>query len=90
MGIIGMKSTAQGVLLKNGTVTMAEAMGYVLSMPAVSTLIIGCKTPAEVDENAQIARQFASFDDERLRKLEGRTLPHAAEFNYFKMPASSP
>ncbi|MEI8376180.1 MAG: hypothetical protein WCJ35_25450 [Planctomycetota bacterium] len=26
MGIIGMKSTTQGILLKNGTVTMAEAM----------------------------------------------------------------
>ena len=26
MGIIGMKSTTHGVLLKNGTVTIAEAM----------------------------------------------------------------
>ena len=33
MGIIGMKSTAQGRLLANGTVTMEEAMGYVLSLP---------------------------------------------------------
>ena len=53
MGIVGMKSTAQGAFLKNGTLAMAEAMGYVLSLPAVSTLIIGCKTPAEVDENAR-------------------------------------
>jgi predicted aldo/keto reductase-like oxidoreductase len=75
------------VLLKNGTLTMAEAMGYVLSLPAVSTLIIGCKTPAEVDENARIAREFAAFDDERLRELEGRTLSNAEDFNYFKMPA---
>ena len=73
MGIVGMKSTAQGVLLKNGTVTMAEAMGYVLSLPGVSTLIIGCKTPGEVDENARIAREFAAFADERLRELESRT-----------------
>ena len=61
MGVIGMKSTAQGRLLANGTVTMAEAMGYVLSLPAVSTLIIGCETPTEVDENAKIARQFAAL-----------------------------
>ena len=77
MGVIGMKSTAQGVLLKNGTLTMAEAMGYVLSLPGVSTLIIGCKTPAEVDENARIAREFAGFAADRLQELEGRTLPHA-------------
>jgi predicted aldo/keto reductase-like oxidoreductase len=88
MGVIGMKSTAQGVLLKNGTVTMAEAMGYVLSMLAVSTLIIGCKTPAEVDANARIARQFAAFDDQTTHELESRTLPNAEDFNYFKMPAS--
>jgi aryl-alcohol dehydrogenase-like predicted oxidoreductase len=88
MGIIGMKSTAQGVLLKNGTLTMEEAMGYVLSLPGVSTLIIGCKTPAEVDENAHLARQFAAFTAEQLQELEGRTRPNADEFSYFKRPAS--
>jgi len=31
-------------------------MSYVLSLPAVSTLIIGCKMPAEVDDNTRIAR----------------------------------
>lgn len=88
MGIIGMKSTAQGVLLENGTLTMKEAMGYVLSLPGLSTLIIGCKTPAEVDENARIARQFAAFTAEQLQELESRTRPNADEFSYFKRPAS--
>ncbi len=88
MGIVGMKSTAQGRLLASGMLTMDEAMGYVLSLPAVSTLIIGCKTPGEVDENARIARQFAAFDEERLRELESRTLPNAKDFNYFKRRAS--
>ena len=88
MGIIGMKSTAQGRLLANGTVTMAEAMGYVLSLIAVSTLIIGCTTPAEVDENAQIARQFAEFTAEQMQELESRTRRQAEEFTYFKRPAS--
>ena len=83
-----MKSTAQGVLLENGTLTMEEAMGYVLSLPGVSTLIIGCKTPAEVDENARFARQFAAFTAEQLQELEGRTRPNADEFSYFKRPAS--
>jgi aryl-alcohol dehydrogenase-like predicted oxidoreductase len=89
MGIVGMKSTAQGELLKSGTLTMAEAMGYVLSLPGLSTLIIGCKTPAEVDENAGIARQFAAFTEGKLQELESRTQPKAEEFNYFKQPASA-
>ena len=63
-------------------------MGYVLSLPAVSTLIIGCKTPAEVDENARIAREFALFDDDRLRELQSRTRENAADYTYYKRPAS--
>ena len=42
-------------------------MGYVLSLPGVSTVIIGCSSPAEVDENAQNARAFAPFDDTAMR-----------------------
>jgi len=84
MGIIGMKSTAQGKLLKNGTLTMNEAMGYVLSLPGVSTLVIGCTTVAEVDENARIAREFAGFADERLREMERRAEADAEDFTYYK------
>ena len=60
MGVIGMKVYAAGVLLQGGStaLTSAEAMGYVLSLPGVSTVIIGCSSPAEVDENARIARTF--------------------------------
>ena len=56
MGVIGMKVYAAGVLLRGGgelPVTSAEAMGYVLSLAGVSTVIIGCSSPAEVDENAR-------------------------------------
>ncbi len=88
MGVIGMKSTAQGRLLANGTVTMAEAMSYVFSLTAVSTLIIGCTTPTEVDENARIARQFAEFSAEQMQELENRTRRQAEDFTYFKRPAS--
>jgi predicted aldo/keto reductase-like oxidoreductase len=83
MGVIGMKSTAQGRLL--GTLTMAEAMGYVLSLP-ISTLIIGCARPTEVDENARIARQFVGFAAEKMQELENRTRLHSEAFSYFKKP----
>jgi len=44
---------------------MDEAMGYVLSLAAVSTVVVGCRTPAEVDDNVRIARQFLPFGEER-------------------------
>jgi predicted aldo/keto reductase-like oxidoreductase len=84
MGVIGMKVCAQGALLGPGGLTVEEAMGYVLSLPGVSTVIIGCKTPGEVDENARIARRFAAFDADRMRALEARTKVDEAAFTYYK------
>jgi len=88
MGVIAMKSTAQGRLLANGALTMREAMGYVLSLPGVSTLIIGCQTPAEVEENAQIACKFAVLSAQEMHELENRTRSKAGDYNYYKRRAS--
>ena len=43
MGVIGMKIYAQGALLSPDKLT-ADAMGYVLSLPGVSTVVVGCRT----------------------------------------------
>jgi len=60
MGIIGMKVPARGRMFRAGGVeTMRQAMGYVLTLP-VSTVIIGCSTIEEVEENSEIARSWAA------------------------------
>jgi aryl-alcohol dehydrogenase-like predicted oxidoreductase len=87
MGVIGMKVLAQGALLGPGKLTAEEAMRYVLSLPGVTHVIVGCKTPAEVDENARIARAFVPLDHERQRELEVRTYKGAAAFTYYKRPS---
>jgi predicted aldo/keto reductase-like oxidoreductase len=89
MGVIGMKVYAAGVLLRQGagSLSPAEAMGYVLSLEGVSTVIIGCSSPAEVDENVESARNFQPFDEWTMRALENRTRSQAAMFNSYKRPA---
>jgi len=89
MGAIGMKVYAAGALLRGGanSLTPAEAMGYVLSLPGVSTVIIGCSHPAEVDENARIARTFQPFDESTMRALEEKTHGRAGVFTSYKRPA---
>ncbi len=89
MGVIGMKVYAAGVLLRGGpnSVTSAEAMGYVLSLPGVSTVIIGCSSPAEVDENANNARMFQPFDKSTMHTLEEKTQSRASAFTSYKRPA---
>jgi predicted aldo/keto reductase-like oxidoreductase len=84
LGVIGMKVCAQGALLGPGGITMDEAIGYVLSLPGVSHVIVGCKTAAEVDDNARIVREFVPFTDEKMRELESRTQDDARTFSYFK------
>jgi aryl-alcohol dehydrogenase-like predicted oxidoreductase len=86
MGVIGMKVCAGGRLVGPGRLAVDEAMGYVLSLPGVSNVIIGCQTPDEVDDNARAARQFVARSDPQLQTLEARTHRHADAFTYYKKP----
>ena len=68
----------------HAVLTMAEAMGYVLSLRGVSTIVVGCRTPAEVDDNARIVRDFVPLAEPDMRGLEERTRAKAAAFAYYK------
>jgi predicted aldo/keto reductase-like oxidoreductase len=61
-------------------------MGYVLSLPGVSTVVIGCQTPAEIDDNARIAREFVPLSPPQLCDLELRTQLNAAIIARYKRP----
>jgi aryl-alcohol dehydrogenase-like predicted oxidoreductase len=89
IGVIGMKIYAAGALLASSSsgFTPGEAMGYVLSLPGVSTVVIGCSSPAEVDENAHVARAFQPLDAKALRELENRASSRAAFYTAYKKPA---
>jgi predicted aldo/keto reductase-like oxidoreductase len=82
MGVIAMKVCAQKRLLAR--LTMAEALGYAWSIPGVSLAIVGCETPGEVDENADLARAFQPFAAQAMRELEARTSRDVLQFGYFK------
>lgn len=90
MGVIGMKVYAAGSLVRrtgdDSAMTSADAMGYVLSLPGVSTVVIGCASPAEVDDNALIARSFQPYDEQTMRALEVRTQPQAGYYTAYKRP----
>jgi len=85
MGVIGMKVYAAGMLVRAG-MHASDAMRYVLGLPGVSTVVIGCSTPEEVEENARIARGFRPFDDTERTQLESRTRTHAQHFTSYKRP----
>lgn len=81
---IGMKVCAQGALLGPGKLSMSEAIGYVLSLPVVSHVIVGCRTPEEVEQNVATVRAYKTLTDEKLRELEARTRAGHEQFAYYK------
>jgi len=88
LGIIGMKIPARDRLLRpDGVSTMKDAMGYTLTLP-VSTVIIGCKTVEQLEENIAIAKNFKPLPAADMARLEGLTASYAAEGSWFKKPAT--
>jgi aryl-alcohol dehydrogenase-like predicted oxidoreductase len=86
MGIIGMKIPARDRLLRpDGVPTMKDAMSYVLTLP-VSTVIIGCKTVEQLEENVAIAKNFKPLPRTEMARLEGLTAGYVADAQWFKRP----
>jgi uncharacterized protein len=88
MGIVGMKIPARGRLFKDGGITsMKDAMSYVLTLP-VSTVIVGCDTVKQLEENIQIAQAFKPMAAAEMTRLEGLTASYESEAAFFKKGAA--
>jgi aryl-alcohol dehydrogenase-like predicted oxidoreductase len=89
MGVIGMKIPARDRLLRaDGIATMKDAMSYTLTLP-VSTVIIGCKTVEQLEENIAIAKNFAPLPAAEMARLEGLTASYVDDGAWFKMKPAS-
>lgn len=98
LGIIGMKIPARGRILSSwtpspdgdrygatgpGTISMKEALRYVLTLP-VSTVIVGCDTIAQLEENVAIAREFTPLSVAQMTALEERAKPVHRQALFFR------
>jgi uncharacterized protein len=68
---------------KPGVLAMKEALYFTLSLP-VSTVIIGCDTVAQLEENVQLARDFTPLSETQMAGLTGRTEPIAKQALFFR------
>jgi uncharacterized protein len=66
-----------------GTLTMKEAIGYTLSRP-VSTVIIGCDSIAQLEENVVIARDFTPYNEQQLAALAAKAEPVSKPSLFFR------
>jgi len=88
MGVIGMKIPARDRIFKpDGITSIKGPMAYVLTLP-VSTVIIGCKTVKQLEENVEIARAFTPMPAAEMAKLETITSTYVADASWFKKDAA--
>jgi predicted aldo/keto reductase-like oxidoreductase len=85
IGVLGMKSMANGILLKSNTVTPIECLHYALNLPT-SVVITGIDNMGILDQACEAVRTFHPMSDEDVCSLLSKTATAAArgEFEPFK------
>jgi aryl-alcohol dehydrogenase-like predicted oxidoreductase len=66
-----------------GTIDMRQAMYYSLSLP-VSTVIIGCDSIPQLEENVQLAREFTPLSHQQMAALNEKTEPVSKQSLFFR------
>jgi len=85
IGVLGMKSMANGIILKSNTVTPNECLHYALNLPT-SVVITGCDTMEILEQALEAARTFAPMSEAQVKALLAKTARAASrgEFELFK------
>jgi aryl-alcohol dehydrogenase-like predicted oxidoreductase len=71
------------IATRSGVMTMRQAMHFTLTHP-VSTVIIGCDTIAQLEENVQIARDFTPLSQAQMASLNEMAAPVAKQSLFFR------
>ncbi len=66
-----------------GTLDMRQAMYYSLSLP-VSTVIIGCDSIAQLEQNVQLAREFTPLNQQQMAALTEKAQPVSKQSLFFR------
>jgi predicted aldo/keto reductase-like oxidoreductase len=85
IGVLGMKSMGDGVILKSKTVTPRECLHYALSLPT-SVVITGIDRPEILDQAFEAAKTFHPMNREQVTQLLAKTkdLALAGKYELFK------
>jgi aryl-alcohol dehydrogenase-like predicted oxidoreductase len=85
IGVLGMKSMGNGIILKSGTVTPVECLHYALSLPT-SVVITGCDSIEILEQAVEAVRTFRPMTVPQREALLSKTRAAAArgEFEPFK------
>ena len=88
IGVLGMKSMANGILLKSKTVTPIECLQYALSLPT-SVVITGIDSMEILEQAFEAVESFHPLSDEERDALLGRTRAAATTGRFEPFKTSS-
>ncbi len=85
IGVLGMKSMANGILLRSNTVTPIECLHYALNLPT-SVVITGIDSLEILDQAFEAVQTFKPMDEQQVQVLLAKTAQAGArgEFEPFK------
>jgi aryl-alcohol dehydrogenase-like predicted oxidoreductase len=85
IGVLGMKSMANGIILRSKTVTAIECLHYAMNLPT-SVVITGIDSMERLEQALEAARTFRPLSDSKVKELLARTADAAAhgEFEPYK------
>ena len=72
LGIIAMKTIANGRITEHGVATPQESLTYVWNLP-VSVLVSGCDSPEQLSENIATAKSYKRLSDHEKKIILERT-----------------
>jgi len=88
MGVIAMKIPARGRIFKEGGLTsMREALTWTMSQP-ISTVIVGCDTVEQLEENIRVAAEFQPLNSSQMAAIEAKVADYPMEASFFKEGAA--
>src|SRR5205085_3838095 len=85
IGVLGMKSMGDGLILKSKTVTPAECLHYAMTLPT-STVITGIDSLKILEQDLEVVKTFRPLTEEQMSALRARTAKPASQgrFEPFK------
>ena len=85
IGVLAMKTLANGMILRSQTVTPIECLHYAMNLPT-SVVITGCESMENLEQALTAARTFKPMSDEEVKSLLGKTAKAASrgEYELFK------
>jgi aryl-alcohol dehydrogenase-like predicted oxidoreductase len=88
IGVLGMKSMANGILLRSKTATPIECLHYALNLPT-SVVITGIDSMAILDQACEAIRTFRPLSDRDVQNLLAKTASAGAQGQFEPFKTSS-